>query len=80
MIHLNDQCLNISVYRFLLTGGVGMGNPHPNPYPEWLTDKAWQELVYASELPNLKGLAFPLHPGFKDLYDSSEPHLIELPG
>ncbi|KAL5267409.1 hypothetical protein ACHWQZ_G004450 [Mnemiopsis leidyi] len=68
-----------AVWRFLLTGGVGMGNPHPNPYPDWLTDKAWQELVYASELPNLQNLAFPLNPDFKDLYDSPEPHLHEFP-
>ena len=39
------------------------GNPHPNPYPEWLTDKAWNELVYASDLPSLSKIAFPLHPG-----------------
>ena len=56
-----------------------MGNPHPNPYPDWLTDKAWQELVYASELPNLQNLAFPLDPTFKDLYDSPEPHLHVFP-
>ena len=68
-----------NVWRFLLTGGVGLGNPHPNPYPDWLTDKAWQELVYASELPNLKGLAFPLAAEWKVLYDSTTPHLEPYP-
>ena len=43
-------------WRFLLTGGVALDNPHPNPYPQWLTDKAWSEIVRASNLKDLKGL------------------------
>lgn len=45
-----------AVWRFLLTGGVALENPHPNPAPEWLTDKSWSEIVRASNLTNLKGL------------------------
>lgn len=41
--------------RFLLTGGVALDNPHPNPYPQWLTDKSWSEIVRASNLIDLKG-------------------------
>ncbi len=44
------------VWRFLLTGGVALDNPHPNPAPEWLTDKSWSEIVRSSSLPNLNGL------------------------
>ena len=43
------------VWRFLLTGGVALENPHPNPAPEWLGEKSWGEIVRASNLPNLKG-------------------------
>lgn len=43
------------VWRFLLTGGVALENPHPNPAPEWLIDKSWSEIVRASSLPELKG-------------------------
>lgn len=43
------------VWRFLLTGGVALENPHPNPAPEWLIDKSWSEIVRASDLPELKG-------------------------
>ena len=43
------------VWRFLLTGGVALENPHPNPFPQWLSEKSWGEIVRASELKNLKG-------------------------
>uniref|UniRef100_A0A4W4DRY3 Dynein heavy chain C-terminal domain-containing protein n=1 Tax=Electrophorus electricus TaxID=8005 RepID=A0A4W4DRY3_ELEEL len=36
--------VNDLVWRFLLTGGVTLDNPHPNPAPEWLTEKAWSEV------------------------------------
>jgi len=36
-----------------LTGGVALENPHPNPAPDWMTDKSWSEIVRASELPRL---------------------------
>ncbi len=52
-IHRNK--IDDTVWRFLLTGGVALDNPHPNPAPEWLTDKSWSEIVRASNLPNLKG-------------------------
>ena len=47
--------LDDSVWRFLLTGGVALENPHANPAPEWMTDRSWSEIVRASNLPNLSG-------------------------
>lgn len=44
-----------SVWRFFLTGGVALENPHPNPFPHWLSEKSWGEIVRASNLPNTKG-------------------------
>ena len=52
----NRGRIDEEVWRFLLTGGVALDNPHKNPAPEWLTDKSWGEIVRASKLPNLKGL------------------------
>jgi len=42
-----------NVWRFLLTGGVALENPHANPATDWMTDRSWSEIVRASELPAL---------------------------
>ncbi|MED6291229.1 Dynein heavy chain 3, axonemal, partial [Characodon lateralis] len=70
------------VWRFLLTGGIALDNPLPNPASEWLSDKSWSEIVMASKLPNLN--KFFSHvteniPKWKHLYDSAKPHEDQLP-
>ncbi|KAM7384052.1 hypothetical protein PAMA_011415 [Pampus argenteus] len=70
------------VWRFLLTGGVALDNPYPNPAPEWLSDKSWSEIVRASKLPNLDGFFEHIQnniPEWKKLYDSGKPHEDQLP-
>ncbi|XP_042559183.1 dynein axonemal heavy chain 3 isoform X2 [Clupea harengus] len=70
------------VWRFLLTGGIALDNPHTNPAPEWLTDKAWSEIVRASGLCNLKGLYEHVQDcagKWRQIYDSSLPHEEQLP-
>ncbi|XP_077172642.1 dynein axonemal heavy chain 3 [Paroedura picta] len=71
------------VWRFLLTGGVALDNPHPNPAPEWLSEKAWAELVRASALKSLHGLMGHVEfnvAQWKAIYDSAKPHQEEFPG
>lgn len=71
------------VWYFLLTGGVALDNPFPNPAPHWLSEKAWAEVVRASALPPLQGLRehverYPEE--WKPIYDSAWPHEESFPG
>jgi dynein heavy chain len=40
-------------WTFLITGGLTLDNPYPNPVPDWLSDKSWSEAVHASDLSSL---------------------------
>ena len=53
--------VNEQAWRFLLTGGVALENPHPNPFPHWLSEKSWGEVVRASDLPKMKGWFKGMH-------------------
>ncbi|KAG7209677.1 hypothetical protein KM043_011323 [Ampulex compressa] len=48
--------LQEELWAFLLTGGVALDNPYPNPDASWLTDKSWSEIVRATFLPGLDQL------------------------
>ncbi|CAF1133034.1 unnamed protein product, partial [Brachionus calyciflorus] len=34
---MSRNLIDDNIWRFLLTGGVGLENPYPNPAPAWLT-------------------------------------------
>ena len=75
--------INEEIWYFLLTGGIALDNPFPNPVSEWLSEKAWAEVVRASALPNLKGLMEHLEQNgneWKFIYDSAWPHEETFPG
>eukprot|EP00899_Mesostigma_viride_P020786 jgi/Mesvir1/28709/Mv19680-RA.1 len=70
-------------WTFLLTGGLGDDLPAPNPAPEWLQDKAWQELLRLSQLPTFTGLSEHVAGHTRDwrvIYDSKTPESEPLPG
>ncbi|KAG8227082.1 hypothetical protein J437_LFUL007419 [Ladona fulva] len=69
-------------WMFLMTGGVGLDNPHPNP-AEWLPKKSWDELCRLSNLNNFKGLKQDFCDNiraWKQYYDKTQPQHEELPG
>merc|ERR1719409_2588516 len=61
--------------RFLLTGSTSVVEGQPNPAPEWLGSKEWQELTALSKMQVFKGIddhfIGNLH-DLKRLYDSAE--------
>ncbi|XP_023310238.1 dynein heavy chain 3, axonemal [Anoplophora glabripennis] len=70
------------VWNFLLTGGIALENPYPNPSPEWLADKSWSEIVRASNLKGLEKFRDSFQNNvheWKKFYDVSNPHEIPCP-
>ncbi len=55
----------------------------PNPAPEWMTDKAWTEVVMASgQLRSMQGLMSHIKDNigeWKAFYDCANPHEEQLP-
>ncbi|XP_075210784.1 dynein heavy chain 3, axonemal [Lycorma delicatula] len=74
--------INSDLLAFLLTGGVALDNPYPNPAPSWLSDKSWSEAVRASNLPRLSELrnSIAADPDtWRTFYDDLNPQTLSLP-
>ena len=78
---LQDNVISAQELRFLLTGGVDIDNPHPNPAAQWLSGKAWGEICRLNDLkPSFHGImdSFVQNPSeWRTFYDASNP--LETP-
>ena len=69
-------------FMFFLTGGVGLDNTLPNPAPDWLSSRSWDELCRLSDLLAFKGFreSFEANVGeWRGMYDSKTPQTHALP-
>ncbi|XP_075164298.1 dynein heavy chain 3, axonemal [Haematobia irritans] len=85
------MCLGILVSRgkinkshllFFLTGGVGLQSIPPNPASSWLPEKAWSQIVLASDLEGLTDFfkSFQANiDAWKEYYDLSSPEEAKYP-
>ncbi|KAG7477961.1 hypothetical protein MATL_G00075170 [Megalops atlanticus] len=81
-IMMNENKIDMAEWRYMLSGGMPQ-DQLPNPAVDWLSDRAWQDILGLSALPTFSHLAesFPQHvAGFKAIFDSSQPHREPLPG
>jgi dynein heavy chain len=82
-IELTYGRLDMDEFKFLLTGGVSMGDPkEANPGAEWLSIKGWGEIVRLSDLPSMKNIHVDFGTQIKEwraIYDDSNPDSAEFP-
>lgn len=75
-LHFNVQ----AEWQYMLSGGTSL-QQLPNPSPAWLSERAWQDILALSALPNFTGLAHTFssyEPEYRRIFDSSQPHRYPL--
>uniref|UniRef100_G1R661 Dynein axonemal heavy chain 1 n=1 Tax=Nomascus leucogenys TaxID=61853 RepID=G1R661_NOMLE len=81
-IMMNEGKINQSEWRHLLSGG-SIQIMTENPAPDWLSDRAWRDILALSNLPTFSSFSsdFVKHLSeFRVIFDSLEPHREPLPG
>lgn len=64
-------------YRFFLAGGTTRPKKVENPSPDWISERAWGEILTLESLKSFHGFAsdFKHHlTVFKKIFDSPDPH------
>ncbi|XP_026811506.1 dynein heavy chain 7, axonemal-like [Rhopalosiphum maidis] len=73
--------INPEEWLFFLTGGINLDNQMINKI-SWLQDISWDELCRLDNLPKFKNIRADFENNedkWKQIYDSTEPHLINFP-
>ncbi|XP_008850074.1 dynein heavy chain 1, axonemal [Nannospalax galili] len=81
-IMMNEGKINQGEWRHLLSGG-SIQTMTENPAPDWLSDRAWRDILALSNLPAFSSFSsdFVTHLSqFRAIFDSTEPHRELLPG
>ncbi|XP_071441952.1 dynein axonemal heavy chain 7 [Hetaerina americana] len=74
--------VNNDEWMFLLTGGVGLENPHANP-ADWLPTKSWDEFCRMTKLPAFKDMQQDFErdiSNWKAYFEKVNPQREQLPG
>jgi len=82
-ILMNADKIDLEEWRFLLAGGSLSSKEIKNPASDYLSERAWMEILSLCNLPKFANFAddFSNHlEGFKLIFDSIEPHREALPG
>ncbi|TDG53310.1 hypothetical protein AWZ03_000125 [Drosophila navojoa] len=67
---------------FFLTGGIGFKSIIPNPYKDWLPEKAWAAIYRASDLEGIKNFHSKIKKNlneWREYYDAINPQEMPLP-
>lgn len=78
-----DNKLDISEWRFLISGMSLDSKKVSNPDSSWVEDHVWSEICALSTLPNFEELCndFTSHTGsYREIFDSPNPQTCPLPG
>ncbi|XP_006892361.1 PREDICTED: dynein heavy chain 1, axonemal [Elephantulus edwardii] len=81
-IMMNEGKIDQGEWRYLLSGGT-IDIVTENPAVDWLSDRAWRDILALSNLSAFSSFSsdfVEFLPEFRDIFDSLEPHRKPLPG
>lgn len=81
-VMMSKKTLTKTEFMFLITGGVGLKNPLPNPASSWLSGKSWDELCRVNEIPGFKGIVdhfIKFSKEWQQFYDLPDPTYDNIP-
>ncbi|XP_063719575.1 dynein axonemal heavy chain 3-like [Symsagittifera roscoffensis] len=78
-VNKSDERIEDQELRFLLTGSVTLDNPYPNPCSDWLSEKTWNEICKAAELPRMTGFKEHFERNYlrwKKMFEAADPSSV----